>query len=761
MKFYSPLPFLAGYFSIVSGLHAQSFSDATAIKVFNFSTFPENTIPAGVEELQNLVDPAYYAHPEFGILPADAPCEDCIELIDRRTSNTRYYVKSGTSGKKFYSQASVTDLHYTNGAGQLITIEPHIRPVEGSPGIFKAAQQPDPTTLNMPEGFTSIELMDHSIFKFNQSIISYSTDDFNTFENVNFINRSDYSAGADGALVKNALGNIDQQLIFDEARIKSSYILKDLSAINTAKNYFVIEDAFTLPDGYHLSYDPYEGNMNDLGFWHGDLILENASGIEVARVDAPVIYDSNPSDSVQIPDRQNIISYLVEQTGNSCKLKLIVTTSFLSSADRVFPITIDPTVFGATATWTGVSGTDDSPTFCTVTLSVPTPAMATLTGSSVYWEFVASGVICGPFCKLKYMQVRIGTSCGYSPSAAGVWVCPLCNTAGTWLPIVDDATTAALVSCNPPQCTSYDIPFTLYHNQYQCVTAGGCVTTCDYMQKFQVTIEGETVTGLATVEGGTTTYTVVNCADQSGWLGVTTPNYGVPGYTYSWTPIGATTASVYVTYPMGTTNYTVTITDACGNTYTDVVTVINNCLTLPLELLSFSGFQSGNMNVLNWTIARENKDENFIIERSATGIDFEQIGSVESASGSFQTDFTFTDRSPHPGINYYRLKQLRDAGDPSYSDMISIRSGITDQAEIIVHPQDGAANELSLTILSPEKAETIIKIYDIAGKLVVSQPVSLFEGNTSTIIDIRNLSKGSYVIALNINSITTETKFIK
>ena len=37
-------------------------------------------------------------HPEFGFLPFNAPCEDCFEVIEKRTSNTRYYLKENSKG---------------------------------------------------------------------------------------------------------------------------------------------------------------------------------------------------------------------------------------------------------------------------------------------------------------------------------------------------------------------------------------------------------------------------------------------------------------------------------------------------------------------------------------------------------------------------------------------------------------------------------------------------------------------------------------
>lgn len=773
MKHHHIIILFALLFSIPPKANCQQQVGAPGIREFNFTSFTPKSNKIINQELLDLTGSEFYTHPEFGILPLDAPCTDCIEILDKRTSNTKYYVKKGTNGQKFYSEASNLDLHYRNDKGEIITIDPRLSADKINVGIYKAEQQPDPTELNMIEGYTAMQLMEKTIFKFNQGLTIYSTDDFVTFDNIDFINRTNYTAGDDGAYITNAFGQIDQQLIFGEALIKSSYLINDLSSINTSKKFFVIEDEFILPDGFELKQDIYEGLKNDYDFWFGDLILENKDGIELARIDAPIIYDSNSSDSVLIDSNiANNISYSIEKTGNVCKLKMIIETAWLSSPSRVFPIIVDPTVFGATTTWTGVSGTDDSPNFCTVSLSVPTPAMATFTGSSIFWEFEASGVSCAPFCKMKFLQVYITTGCsvgasGFCPGPGdpllllgGVWICPGCNAPGTWNPTIDDASSASLVSCYPPNCAAGSIPFTIHHNQFQCVTPGGCVNTCAFLKKFIVTVEGETVTATALAEGATA-YTVLNCADQSGYLSASTPNYGVPGYTYTWTPGPLTGSPVFVVFPMGVTVYTLTITDACGNTATDNVTVTNNCLLLPIDLLSFSGYNQDKKNYLNWVTASEKNNSGFIIERSPTGLQFEPIGSVDGNGNSQQnSNYGFIDNDPFEGVNYYRLKQVDENEEFSYSNIIAINSGEVTSTHVIVNNEKFEGNTLDLTIFSTTAGQSDIFIYDMTGAAIASHKLYVGAGANTVNLQVPSLAKGVYILSFLRGVETAETKFI-
>ncbi|MFI5173048.1 MAG: T9SS type A sorting domain-containing protein, partial [Chitinophagales bacterium] len=615
---------------------------------------------------------------------------------------------------------------------------------------YKADQQPDPTELNMTEGYTAIQLMDGALFKFNQDIILYSTNDFNEYEDVQFINRKNYTAGTDGAFVVNAFNKIDQQLIFSEARIKSNYLIKEISAIDPSKKFLVIEDAFILPDGFKLVYDKYEGSNNEYGFWYGDLILENNNGIELARIEAPVMYDSNPLATVyQNEIRQNSISYVIEQSGNICVLKMIIESAWLASPNRIYPITIDPTVYGATATWTGVQGTDYTPVFCSTTLSVPTPPLASFTGSSVYWEFVASGFACSPFCKMSFMEIRINTLCGNSPNDLGVWVCYPCNTAGTWSPTLDDATTAALVSCAAANCSS-SIDFNILHNQYQCNTPGGCVTTCDYLQKFEVTIEGETGYGLEVCNGfdddcdAIIDEDIVEMASVSAG-GPTTFCQGgnvlltatYTGATIQWKKDGVNilgaTSSTYSAATKG--SYTCATISPCGAAISNSILV--NVLKNPPASITAGGattFCTGGSVVLT--------------ANAGAGLSYQWYKGATAIGGATSINYTAT------ATGNYKCRVTKTAtGCFKNSNAISVsvpcKEGEEISASFNIYPNP-SSGIFTISVELNDRADpvTLFQIFNQPGELIYSKEINSANGKINEVIEIKNISSGVYLVKM-------------
>ena len=84
-----------------------------------------------------------------------------------------------------------------------------------------------------------------------------------------------------------------------------------------------------------------------------------------------------------------------------------------------------------------------------------------------------------------------------------------------------------------------------------------------------------------------------------------------------------------------------------------------DCTILPIELIDFQAFPVGDKVELQWSTASETNSDRFMIERSKDGAVFEPIGMVTAAGNSAQMNqYAHLDRSPYPGLNYYRLQQV-------------------------------------------------------------------------------------------------------
>lgn len=112
-----------------------------------------------------------------------------------------------------------------------------------------------------------------------------------------------------------------------------------------------------------------------------------------------------------------------------------------------------------------------------------------------------------------------------------------------------------------------------------------------------------------------------------------------------------------------------------ANNTTAYITIgsINSATTLPIELSSFTGENTGTKNKLKWTTATELNNDYFTIEKTVDGNDFEIVGTQDGAGNSNQlNEYSLLDNNVRSVINYYRLKQTDFDGKFSYSNLISI-----------------------------------------------------------------------------------------
>lgn len=94
---------------------------------------------------------------------------------------------------------------------------------------------------------------------------------------------------------------------------------------------------------------------------------------------------------------------------------------------------------------------------------------------------------------------------------------------------------------------------------------------------------------------------------------------------------------------------------------------------LPITLIEFIGKQVNGKNQLSWKTASEKNNDYFVIERTFDNNNFELIGSVLSVGNSNTIqNYTLIDSNPFRGINYYRLKQVDNDGEFTFSKLISI-----------------------------------------------------------------------------------------
>jgi hypothetical protein len=188
---------------------------------------------------------------------------------------------------------------------------------------------------------------------------------------------------------------------------------------------------------------------------------------------------------------------------------------------------------------------------------------------------------------------------------------------------------------------------------------------------------------------------------------------------------------------------------------------------LPVELTTFTGYNDGTKNVLNWTTASELNTLKFEVERSNNNSSlFNYIGEKPAAGQSNQElHYTLDDNNPAQGNNYYRLKMIDIDGTFKYSHVILIN---IDQpikyhnAIVNVYPNP-TFGTINIEYQSSAKSEINLKIFDALGQEMLNSKLDVQKGNQVLKLDATMYANGVYIIYIQdvISGKTHQTKFRK
>lgn len=227
-------------------------------------------------------------------------------------------------------------------------------------------------------------------------------------------------------------------------------------------------------------------------------------------------------------------------------------------------------------------------------------------------------------------------------------------------------------------------------------------------------LEGQTGTDYYSIQAATATPAVTNNASEMSTISTRPPNNTI----YRWTPVAA-----------------------------------------PVELLSFTGNNLGEKNLLEWATASESNNDYFTIEKSQDGISYSELIRIKGAgNSSTNKNYSAIDSEPYPNLTYYRLKQTDFNGDFTYSSVISI----SDSPEITISlAPNPSHNDMHLNFTSEKEIIAQADIINSFGQCVMSRNLHLSKGTGFINFDIGILPQGIYLFKFGNSIFQKQIKFLK
>jgi hypothetical protein len=181
---------------------------------------------------------------------------------------------------------------------------------------------------------------------------------------------------------------------------------------------------------------------------------------------------------------------------------------------------------------------------------------------------------------------------------------------------------------------------------------------------------------------------------------------------------------------------------------------------LPVGLSDFKAVLNKHAVDISWTTKTEQNNHYFSIERSENGTQFREVGQVMGAGNSNQLQhYQFADIKPHPGKNYYRLKQVDLSAQYTFSNIVVLSFSNLLEKGLNIFPNPV---HHYLQIRLPQSNETYkAVVMNVYGRTVLSSsgtPDALSKEFTSK---INQLVKGMYFLHISRNETFYSSGFYK
>jgi hypothetical protein len=161
---------------------------------------------------------------------------------------------------------------------------------------------------------------------------------------------------------------------------------------------------------------------------------------------------------------------------------------------------------------------------------------------------------------------------------------------------------------------------------------------------------------------------------------------------------------------------------------------------LPVMFSNVKAFEKNRGVQIDWSNLTERDLIEYIVERSANGVNFTAINQQQPRSNNNDKEsYSAFDAAPFSGANFYRVKVLEISGKIIYSKVIRVDIGRTMQG-FTLYPNPVKGNQVSVGI-STKQGQYTIKVLNTAGQEIYSQRIVHQGGSLTQVVELPSAIK--------------------
>ncbi|HEX8270546.1 MAG TPA: CotH kinase family protein [Flavobacterium sp.] len=325
-----------------------------------------------IQKQYDKVPTEYQSHPELGKTKHSAALHEVdYELVQNRSKYSRTFLN--TNKTKTTVQSSVP-LHFQSENGFWHTIDYKL--TQSNNKIIFPAQSPFFELDSKQASMT----VDNQRIRFKQQSNFIFVGQDNVVAKISTAKQAAALKNNNEIVYKNIAPNVDKNLTLFNQAMKYSYLINSADFMPDQFEHMLVEEIIELPQGFDIRQE----NTNDKTT--NRLLIFNRQGEEVLVFQQPILSDSKVLDRNLRQQPYEATYNIIKLNDNSYKIQIRIDGSWLKSAERVYPINIDPVV---TITNNDAINSCFSPNYQQATLQVAVPAGETVLSANISYDFVA------------------------------------------------------------------------------------------------------------------------------------------------------------------------------------------------------------------------------------------------------------------------------------------------------------------------------------------------------------------------------------
>jgi hypothetical protein len=197
------------------------------------------------------------------------------------------------------------------------------------------------------------------------------------------------------------------------------------------------------------------------------------------------------------------------------------------------------------------------------------------------------------------------------------------------------------------------------------------------------------------------------------------------------------------------------ITSGLSNVTVQELTLASVFVPLPVQWGPIKAYRKGNLAYIEWSTSHESNISHYAIQKSTTGVSWQQAGELVPASNTSHQVYIQPDSGISNAKTLYRIQQVSSDNHIGWSPVVTVEA-LNSRFAVLIFPNP-ASNRLVVRSESPVSIQSI-SIYTTEGKLLLTRKIHTPEYN----LDIARWLPGTYLLQVTgADGRVTHTPFIK